>query len=83
MQRGMPARAGALQRLTELGPRQKEASVAAPGVLEREVEQLALPVRHNRHLAPAGRALRTPHLDEEAVGRDIFAQSALGGRSFS
>src|SRR5439155_12148136 len=26
------ARAGALQRLTELGPRQKEASVAAPGV---------------------------------------------------
>ena len=39
------ARAGALQRLTELGPRQKEASVAAPGVLKREVEQLALPVR--------------------------------------
>ena len=39
------ARAGALQRLTELGPRQKEASVAAPGALKREVEQLALPVR--------------------------------------
>src|SRR6266436_2927348 len=42
-----------------------------------------LAVRHNRHLAPAGRALRTPHLHEEAVGRDVFAQSALGGRSFS
>src|SRR5439155_20515813 len=77
------AGAGALQRLPELGPRQEEAPAAAPGVLEREVEQLALPARHNQHLAPAGRALRTPHLDEETVGRDVLAQGALGGRSFS
>jgi hypothetical protein len=49
-------------------------------VLEREVEQLALPVRHDWHLPPAGRALRAAHLNEEAVGRDILAQGALGGR---
>jgi len=49
-------------------------------VLEREVEQLALPGRHDWHLPPARRALRAAHLNEEAVGRDILAQGALGGR---
>jgi hypothetical protein len=76
------AGAGALQRLAKLGPRQEEPTLAALGVLEREIEQLALPARHDRHFAPAGRALGTADLDEKAIGgeRMITFVQCMPGR---
>jgi hypothetical protein len=41
------AGAGTLQRLPELRPRQEEAPIVALGVLQREIEQLALPARRS------------------------------------
>src|SRR2546423_13456187 len=76
------AGASALQRLTELRSGGEEAPIASLGVLERELEQVALPARYDRHLAPPGRTLRSAHLDKEVVRRDVLAQGALGGRSF-
>jgi len=83
VQRGMPgARAGALQRLTELGPRQKEACVAARACSSAN-QQLALQFATIGTLRQRVARFEPRTWTKRRSGETSFAQSALGGRSFS